>query len=217
MSNGSVNKGHSNYRAALLNKIGTDPEHPINQGIHMEAHHLISQEAIKESRLGPFLVDCNYHINTLKNLAFLPATLPGACHLEVQIHRGNHIAQKKEQGNDDDDAHPESYHELICSMLLALQRKKLSNCVISPNSNDNEVILEVNKLSNKIIKKIHLRYLKYIRLLKKITRLVVVIALILKNIKKLQLTVLLRTKIICLEIILMRFILNSKVAVTLRK
>jgi hypothetical protein len=79
-----------NYRKKWLANAKKDKDHPINHGIHMDTHHLISAEAIKISNLGGSLKNKGYVIDSLNNLVGFPSTLPGACHLKAQLHRGDH-------------------------------------------------------------------------------------------------------------------------------
>lgn len=111
----------SKYLAAITRRVAPDRGHPRHNGIKMQAHHIVSAEGVKRSAKGPMLVKFGYDINCLKNLAFLPCTLQGACHLGIQPHRGNHTAasdswpssgrsERVDELSYDDDAHPESYH-----------------------------------------------------------------------------------------------------------
>ena len=151
MSKGNVNKANSDYRGALLKAVESDADHPINNGIHMEAHHLISSEAIKRSSMETFLIDNDYEINDLSNLAFLPATLPGACHLEIQLHRGNHISTTKEQINDDDDKHPRTYHLAVAKLLREVKKQTYKDCTDSRKDINKAFKKQMSKLSKKIL------------------------------------------------------------------
>lgn len=124
MSGIVTKKGHD-YRGVLERAVGKNPFHPLNQGIHMEAHHLVSEEGIKPFKA--FLRDKGYNINVKENLVFLPCTLPGACHLQVQLHRGNHTAKALEQEDDSDDKHPPSYHFHVYTMVNA-KMDNIKNC-----------------------------------------------------------------------------------------
>jgi len=155
MSVGSITKKGTDYRKTLMNKVKGDRNHPINQGIHMEAHHLISEEGIKLARIGNTLKDSGYNINDDKNLIFLPATLPGACHLEVQLHRGDHFGPDPwaEQEDDDDDHHHISYHMEVRDLLLALERQ-IDDCRGDCSSTANKLQKMLNRTSSSIAKKI---------------------------------------------------------------
>ncbi|ATD08778.1 AHH domain-containing protein [Pseudoalteromonas piscicida] len=154
MPKGNVNKSNSDYRGALLKVVENDLEHPINNGIHMEAHHLISNESIKQAKMQSFLVDAGYDINHLSNLAFLPATLPGACHLNVQVHRGNHFGTLSEQDNDDDAVHPVYYHDVVRKMLIELKIKKLNDCGGEPEKVEKKLRKCMAQLSEDILEEI---------------------------------------------------------------
>ncbi|MDX1695057.1 MAG: AHH domain-containing protein [Ketobacteraceae bacterium] len=123
MSKGIASKKSSTYRQTIIKAVGRDAGHPINQGIHMEAHHLVSSESVKLSKMSSILEHGGYDINLLNNLVLLPATLPGACHLEVQLHRGNHYGYANEQDNDSDDAHPINYHLEVAARLQLVERE----------------------------------------------------------------------------------------------
>jgi len=96
------------YRKTWLNKAEAQSDHPINFGIHMDTHHLISAEAIKISTLGGVLKIKGYVIDSLSNLVGFPSTLPGACHLGVQLHRGDHKHTIPGE---------EAYHKYVASTL----------------------------------------------------------------------------------------------------
>lgn len=155
MSKDKLNKKNSDYRGALLKAVESDGDHPVNNGIHMEAHHLVSSEAIKLSKTETFLKDSNYQINNLSNLVFLPATLPGACHLEVQLHRGNHISTTKEQDDDDDDKHPISYHKKVADLLGRVKKQTYKECTDSRKDIDKAFQKQMSNLSKKILIKVN--------------------------------------------------------------
>jgi len=67
------------------------------------------------------LEDMGYQINTIKNLVLLPCTLKGACHLGVQLHRGNHTFH--------DDEHPRSYHKEVTERIKSLEEELDKKCV----------------------------------------------------------------------------------------
>ncbi len=106
----SIDK-NSQYRTRLLGE--TKPDHPIHNGIDMQAHHIISAKGVQLSGLGWKLEGLDYNINNVENLVFIPCTLAGACHLGVQLHRGNHTFH--------DDEHPRSYHVEVSDRIKRLE------------------------------------------------------------------------------------------------
>ncbi|MBP3140082.1 AHH domain-containing protein [Aliivibrio fischeri] len=107
--NGTVEK--KGYRKRWISKVKKISNHPFNHGIHMDTHHLISAEAVTISGLGSLLEKKGYDINALNNLVGFPATLPGACQLHCQLHRGDHIfSQPKE----------EPYHKYVSTQIMDL-------------------------------------------------------------------------------------------------
>lgn len=114
------------YRENVVNAIQTDLTHPYNKGVKMQAHHLISKKAVKLGNLKSDLEHLGYDINVKENVALIPSTLKGACHLKTQVHRGNHTAPGEGtlygDGNDDDDLHGIGYH---LAVRAALQRVKI--------------------------------------------------------------------------------------------
>ncbi|EPJ42949.1 MAG: hypothetical protein OFPII_44330 [Osedax symbiont Rs1] len=101
------------YRDNILKAVDGIKSHPIHHGVKMQAHHLVSNQALKESGVSYDIEHLGYDINHVSNIALIPCTLQGACHLNVQLHRGNHPAVVHEDNgnNDDDDSHPPSYHK----------------------------------------------------------------------------------------------------------
>lgn len=138
----------------------------------MQAHHLLSQEGISVSRDGPKLVQFGYDIDSLENLAFLPCTLQGACHMGIQPHRGDHavpIARGPERGFHllgkegkedtseeiyDDDDHPISYHAMVArevqDAVKKLEKKCRGTLTISESA-----VKTFHDLSQKILMKIY--------------------------------------------------------------
>ncbi|WP_143697270.1 AHH domain-containing protein, partial [Vibrio vulnificus] len=108
----------SQYRTRLLNAIGE--EHPIYHGIDMQAHHIISRKGVELSGLGWKLEALTYHINNIENLVFIPCTLAGACHLGVQLHRGDHTYH--------DDEHPRCYHVEVSDRIKRLEETMDKRC-----------------------------------------------------------------------------------------
>lgn len=116
--NSSKNKKY----LAMMKRRTLSKTHPRNMGVRMQAHHVLSGEGVKQSKLGAKLVKFGYDINTYKNLAFIPSTLQGACYLGVQPHIGNHSAPglpEVEATDDDyiDDAHSRDYHQKVSDAL----------------------------------------------------------------------------------------------------
>lgn len=107
------------YRARIEKAVKQDAGHPINNGIAMQAHHLLSAKGVQLAAMGKRLEALGYNINVLENLVLLPSTLQGACYLKVQLQRGNH-------GYHDDD-HPRSYHEEVKVRIQKL-RKFIKDC-----------------------------------------------------------------------------------------
>ena len=140
---GSTSKKDAKYRKNLFAKVEGDTTHPINNGIHMQAHHLISEEGLKMSQMGNLLKMRGYDINAIKNLVFLPSTLPGACHLGVQPHRGNHIFK--------DDEHPKSYHQEVGTRLTDMQ-EEVDNCSASDSAKKTQKL--INATSKVLLGKI---------------------------------------------------------------
>lgn len=152
MLKGSVKKD-SMYGINLLSRVENDADHPIHNGIYMEAHHIVSGKGMDDAggQLGKDLVSFGYNINHYKNVAFIPSTLKGACHLGVQPHRGNHTYK-------DDDKHPEDYHEAITNRLRTL-KKRFPECGTNFNKTARDIVDMVDDLSNVIIGKIQKRSL----------------------------------------------------------
>ena len=131
MSENIGNVGKDTKYLNLIKKATSQvlhPNHPRHHGIKMQAHHLISAEGVKESGLGKKLVEFGYDINELDNLVFIPWTLQGACHLGVQLHRGNHTAPIEFDENDDDTEHPMSYHFLVARLVRRLESYLIHEC-----------------------------------------------------------------------------------------
>ncbi len=137
------------YLANIRKNVGDDPDHPYNQGIHMEAHHLISFTGVSLSGMESLLIQRGYDINNKRNLVFLPATLPGACHLAVQLHRGNHPSTSKNQ-NDDDNDHLENYHISVRDLLQEI-KAKVKKCGDNPDASQKKTIKIVNLTSKKVL------------------------------------------------------------------
>lgn len=96
------------YRQRWVRAVKKHPNHPFNHGIHMDTHHLISAESVNIANIENLLIEKGYNINLLNNLVGLPATLPGACQLKLQLHRGDHIHSRPDE---------EAYHDFVASKL----------------------------------------------------------------------------------------------------
>ncbi len=107
------------YREKWLRHAYKHKPHPINYGIHMDTHHLISAEAVNISKLSQSLIDKGYMINDINNLVGFPATLPAACHLGLQLHRGDHLHKKT--------PYEKPYHKFV-NTLLQEKESKIQAC-----------------------------------------------------------------------------------------
>ncbi len=107
------------YREKWLGHAYKHKPHPVNFGIHMDTHHLISAEAVKISKLSQPLIDKGYMINDINNLVGFPATLPAACHLGLQLHRGDHLHKKTPS--------EKPYHKYV-SNLIREKKEKIKAC-----------------------------------------------------------------------------------------
>ncbi|EPQ8265282.1 AHH domain-containing protein [Vibrio sp. Sgm 5] len=128
------------YRKRWVKNVKKLPDHPFNNGIHMDTHHLISAEAVKHSELGEILVKKGYDINQLSNLVGFPATLPGACQLHCQLHRGDHTYMRPEE---------KPYHRYVSAELRDPEiRKKINNCYGKTKKTEDES--EIHKILDPI-------------------------------------------------------------------
>ena len=139
----------SKYLSRIKEVIEGDQHHPRNNGVRMQAHHIISAEGMKRSQLGKKVEKFGYDINLLPNLAFIPCTLQGACHRNVQLHRGNHTAN---QDSYDDDSEPTDYHDMVAEKIIDLRLPLHKECIGSKIENSQKVISDLNKLSKLILK-----------------------------------------------------------------
>lgn len=148
---------NSTYLATMLRRTEPDKSHPRHKGIKMQAHHILSAEGVKQSRMGPKLVGFGYDINEAKNLVFLPCTLQGACHLGVQPHRGNHSAGSDvvDDRSYDDDDHPPSYHELVARLLMHLETSIDRRCGGNSDRDAHKVQEMVNDLGQRVLMMIY--------------------------------------------------------------
>lgn len=103
------------YREAVMDPAEMDPSHPTNHGFKMQVHHLLSKQGVKKTGTGEKLKSYGYDINLPGNLVALPCTLEGACHLQVQLHRGNHPTVI--DTNDNDKEHPKGYHIEVTELV----------------------------------------------------------------------------------------------------
>ena len=116
------------YKENLKNNIKDDDNHPMNCGITMQIHHLISQSVVKKPAIEEMIEDYKYSINNKENLVALPSTLAGACHLEVQLHRGNHTMPIDPDDMDDDSYHKKDYHDYVQELLEKKLNKMDNKC-----------------------------------------------------------------------------------------
>lgn len=156
-STGIVDKD-SVYLKNLENEIKSDNRHPKHHNIQMQAHHIISEKAVKLA--GKEYIDelllLGYNINTLQNLIFLPSTLQGACHLGVQPHIGNHTAKAPLRSGDenfsyDDDEHPKTYHDMVRRQLVNSLDKLSKVCPSTNPDAPSRAQKRLNQLSLEIL------------------------------------------------------------------
>ena len=102
------------YRQRIERAVKNDDSHPINNGVKMQAHHLLSAKGVQLASLGNDLKKLGYDINVLENLVLLPYSLQAACHMNVQLHRGDH--------RDSDADHPFTYHERVKIELAKIEQ-----------------------------------------------------------------------------------------------
>lgn len=142
---------NSAYLRRIKNAIEHDKSHPRHNGVLMQAHHIISAEGMKRSRMDKQIEKFGYDINELPNLSFIPCTLQGACHLGVQPHRGNHTALV-DQDEYDDDLEPKNYHLMISKKIRGLNLPLDKECPGTDTQKREKIISELNSLSKKILK-----------------------------------------------------------------
>jgi hypothetical protein len=156
----------SKYLALITNAIEGKKDHPRHRGIQMQAHHVISGEGMRLSGLGSKIEEKGYDINLLPNLAFIPCTLQGACHMGIQPHRGNHTSKSKRTRNSDDDVdqddyiddhEPESYHHMVKNELQELAFIIDKACKGDDAEQSRKVIKALNDLSEDILEMIQLK------------------------------------------------------------
>jgi hypothetical protein len=127
------------------------PEHPINHGVPMQAHHALSAKGIDLSDLGEKLEDFGYDINDFENLVYIPSTLPGACLLNIQPHRGDHKASSP-TGHDDDASRDATYHTRVSSAVKDTFRTIGATCGTDMSKVKAETKTAMDKLSAQFIK-----------------------------------------------------------------
>jgi hypothetical protein len=138
------------YRKKIEDANQNDPHHPMNKNVSMQVHHLISRKGVRSARMIGKLKQLGYDINDIDNLVSLPCTVQGACHLKVQLHRGDHTAPFDDDDNEEtDDDHPMTYHRKVKSLLLKNVRMK-DICDDSKPS----VQRQINRLSKKMLRRI---------------------------------------------------------------
>lgn len=145
--NGTIEK--KRYRRRWIRNVKKIPKHPFNHGIHMDTHHIISAEGVKVSELGDSLVSKGYDINQLSNLVGFPATLPGACQLRCQLHRGDHTFSRPRE---------EPYHDHISNLLTRpALKKKIKECYgkTKVTENASEIHKLLDPVSRKILKQVN--------------------------------------------------------------
>ncbi len=142
------------YRQDILRAVEDDSSHPIHNGIQMQAHHLVSRKALLDSDIERKIEDFNYDINNIDNIALIPCTLQGACHLNVQLHRGNHPSAQlnldADNGNNDvDGEHPINYHREIKDRINNIKRK-INSGAYCEDDKYKKLLKKMNRLSEEI-------------------------------------------------------------------
>lgn len=139
-----------NYLERIKNNT-PELSHPRHQGVKMQAHHIASKAGVARTGLGPKLKKLGYNINYLPNLVFLPSTLQGACHLGVQLHRGNHSTERQPKNMRDTDDHRGTYHTLVAQMVLELKDDIHRKCRGKKITEDNPIIEQMHEISEVIL------------------------------------------------------------------
>lgn len=161
--NGILTKKNYDYLSDIVKNTQADKAHPRHHGIAMQAHHIISETAVKNLPDGVRhnLEYFNYNINSLDNLVFLPYTLQGACHLGVQPHRGNHNVgiPSNEPIGEDDALYEETYHDKVLLQLLGLRPLVRNACAGECSKAEllkisAEVVQVLNQTSKSILRNI---------------------------------------------------------------
>ncbi|WOB11337.1 AHH domain-containing protein [Piscinibacter gummiphilus] len=159
---GSSLKKNSDYLGAITARIRTIRSHPRHHNVGMQAHHLISSYAVNDllpTQVRKNIEYFNYNINCLENLVFLPCTLQGACHLGVQLHRGNHTAIGKpdeQDATENDSAVFLPYHNSVAVRLKAIAPLMKKHCVgelekAELHKLSAEICGELNKVSGTVL------------------------------------------------------------------
>lgn len=150
----AIKLGNSSKDSQYLNRIkaaiALDPTHPRHHGVKMQAHHIISGDGMKLSRLGKKIEQFGYDINLLPNLAFIPCTLQGACHLGVQPHRGNHTTLV-DQDDYNDDLEPLDYHKMVAKKIIELGLPLDKECPGDHKTKSEVVKEKLDRLSKDIL------------------------------------------------------------------
>lgn len=135
------------YRKRWIRYAEKEDSHPFNHGVHMDTHHLISAESVNISELEDILIEKGYNINAIDNLVGLPATLPAACHLGVQLHRGDHLKARPGE---------KPYHDYV-SVLLLDEKEDMKKCYgrTKKIEDNTEIHLLLASVCKKVLKKIN--------------------------------------------------------------
>jgi hypothetical protein len=149
----------SGYLKRLKDAIEHDKDHPRKHGIRMQAHHIISGDGMRRSKMGKKIEKFGYNINYLPNLVFIPCTLQGACYLGVQPHRGNHDFSM-EQEDYQDDLEPAGYHELVATRLRRLELPMEKACDKETALDRAKVVDALDALSKSILNLIQFKPLE---------------------------------------------------------
>jgi len=109
----------------------------------MSAHHLISIQGFNESDLKAKVIEYKgYNFNYPKNMVFLPYETAGACHLGVQLHRGDHRVIDSEGRN---------YHAVVAHKLNRAE-EEIEKCDDTPDSTLVALIKLMNRISASMVK-----------------------------------------------------------------
>lgn len=140
------------YLSALLKEIKLNAKHPRHHGVKMQAHHILSADGFHRSGKVAFFKGLGYDINAVENLVFIPSTPQAACHLEVQLHRGNHGSPDPD-AIDDDGEHPRNYHDAVADAVRDVARKleKKDICKENPEKRARAAQKALDRAARKII------------------------------------------------------------------
>lgn len=127
--------------------------HPVNKGVKMQAHHLVSAKGVDIAGLSNKLEHLGYDINVLDNIVLIPSTLQGACHLKCQLHRGNHTTVNEPGDSSNDDEHPVSYHMKVRQYLDGIKDDLKDGDLCDDNKR--KIQRNIDKISVKMLKKIN--------------------------------------------------------------